>query len=229
MFPLPGAPRTQPMDPSRLQAFMNQPAGSATASALKPSNARQAKRLIVKNLPASATNQSLVDFFNLQLNGLNVVSGPDPCLSSHISNDRIFALVEFKSAEDATFTLAMDGISMEDNDAMDTSNGMHNGDQSGLKVRRPKDYIVPTKDEEEEPEAGVIATKVQDSHDKISIAHIPTYLEEAQVIELLVAFGEVKAFTLAKDIHTEQSRVRRFLTLIEYPLTLAGHCLLRIH
>ncbi|KAF2806124.1 uncharacterized protein BDZ99DRAFT_490494 [Mytilinidion resinicola] len=214
MFPLPGAPRTQPMDPSRLQAFMNQPAGSATASALKPSNARQAKRLIVKNLPASATNQSLVDFLNLQLNNLNVVSGPDPCLSSHISNDRVFSLVEFKTAEDATFALAMDGITMEDND-METSNGMHNGDQSGLKIRRPKDYIVPAVDNEEEPVPGVISNVVKDSGDKISISHIPTYLEDTQVSELLVAFGEVKSFILAKDIHTDQSRGIAFCEYVD--------------
>ncbi|KAF2498968.1 hypothetical protein BU16DRAFT_548518 [Lophium mytilinum] len=213
MFPLPGAPRTQPMDPSRLQAFMNQPAGSATASALKPSNARQAKRLIVKNLPASATNQSLVDFFNLQLNNLNVVSGPDPCLSSHISNDRVFSLVEFKSSEDATFTLAMDGITMEDD--METSNGMHNGDQSGLKIRRPKDYIVPAAEVEEDQEPGVISNVVKDSGDKISISNIPTYLEDTQVSELLVAFGELKSFILAKEIHTDQSRGIAFCEYVD--------------
>ncbi|KAK5187891.1 hypothetical protein LTR16_009259, partial [Cryomyces antarcticus] len=71
MFPLPGAPRQQPMDPSRLKAFMDQPAGSASNAALKPSNARQSKRLFLYNLPASATNDTINDFFNLQLNGLN--------------------------------------------------------------------------------------------------------------------------------------------------------------
>jgi len=211
MFPLPGAPRQQPMDPSRLQAFINQPAGSASASALKPSNARQSKRLLVYNLPPSATDESLTDFFNLQLNGLNVVQGLDPCISAQIAKDRVFALLEFKTAEDATVALAMDGISMEDNDNMETSNGTHNGDQAGLSIRRPKDYIVPAAGEDPDYEEGTVSTVVKDTANKISVSHIPAYLTEDQVTELLVAFGDLKAFVLVKDSETEQSRVSAIL------------------
>ena len=107
MFPLPGAPRQQPMDPSRLQAFMNQPSGSAGNAALKPSNARQSKRLFVHNLPQSATDEGIINFFNLQLNGLNVVAAPDPCISAQISKDRTFALLEFKNPSEATVALAL--------------------------------------------------------------------------------------------------------------------------
>ncbi|OCK75063.1 hypothetical protein K432DRAFT_386427 [Lepidopterella palustris CBS 459.81] len=219
MFPLPGAPRQQPMDPSRLQAFINQPAGSASASTLKPSNSRQAKRLLAYNLPVTATDDSLVDFFNLQLNGLNVVQGQDPCVSAHVAKDRAFALLEFKTAEDATVALAMDGISMEDNDNMETSNGLHNGDQAGLSIRRPKDYIVPTLGEDTEYEEGVISSVVKDTANKISVSHIPTYLTEEQVTELLVAFGELKAFVLVKDAGTEQSRGIAFCEYVEPHVT----------
>lgn len=204
MFPLPGAPRQQPMDPSRLQAFMNQPAGSANASALKPSNARQSKRLFVYNIPPSATDESVNDFFNLQLNGLNVVSGADPCITSQISQDRNFALLEFKSPEDATIALALDGISM---DEADVSNGASNGGRSGLSIKRPKDYIVPTPVEEEIQEEGGISSIVKDSPNKISVASIPIYLSDDQVLELLKSFGELKSFILVKETDTEQSRV----------------------
>lgn len=85
MFPLPGAPRQQPMDPSRLQAFMNQPGGTADTAALKPSNSRQARRLFVYNIPPTVTEESLVSFFNLQLNGLNVIKGVDPCVSAQMA------------------------------------------------------------------------------------------------------------------------------------------------
>ena len=216
MFPLPGAPRQQPMDPSRLQAFINQPAGSASASALKPSNARQSKRLLVYNLPPSATDESLTDFFNLQLNGLNIVQGLDPCISAQIAKDRAFALLEFKTAEDATVALAMDGISMEDNDNMETSNGTHNGDQAGLSIRRPKDYIVPAAGEDPDYEEGTVSTVVKDTANKISVSHIPAYLTEDQVTELLVAFGDLKAFVLVKDSETEQSRVGATLWSLAY-------------
>ena len=131
------------MDPSRLKAFMDQPAGTVSNAALKPSNARQSKRLFVYNLPPSVTEDSIVQFFNLQLNGLNVTQGYDPCISAQMSRNRDFALLEFKSPTDATVALAFDGITMEEHDAVHT-NGHSNGSARGLDIRRPKDYIVPS-------------------------------------------------------------------------------------
>ncbi|KAF2836231.1 hypothetical protein M501DRAFT_987405 [Patellaria atrata CBS 101060] len=206
MFPLPGAPRQQPMDPSRLQAFMNQPAGAASSSTLKPSNARQAKRLFVHNIPASATADSIQQFFNLQLNGLNVVSGIDPCVSAFLSEDRKYALLDFKTAEDATVAMAFDGITMEDDDNMMTSNGTNSPDRSGLSIRRPKDYIVPAAPSEDEEAEGNVSSVVRDSPNKISVTRIPVYLTDEQVTELLTSFGELKSFVLVKDADTEQSR-----------------------
>jgi len=197
------------MDPSRLQAFMNQPSGSAGNAALKPSNARQSKRLFVHNIPPSATDESIINFFNLQLNGLNVVSSADPCISAQISKDRSFALLEFKNPSEATIALASDGIMMEDNDNMETSNGTTNGGSQGLSIRRPKDYIVPSVDLDEEYQEGVISPVVPDTPNKISIANLLVSLTDEQVIELLVAFGQLKAFVLVKDNSTEESRVSR--------------------
>ena len=205
MFPLPGAPRQQAMDPSRLQAFMNQPGNQANKAALKPSTARQSKRLFVYNLPASATDDNTVDFFNLQLNGLNVTRGTDPCISAQISQDRSYALVEFKSSEDATNAMALDGIGMEP-ESMDTSNGNANGTARGLQIKRPKDYIVPAVTDDTENEAGILSNIVPDTQYKISITHIPHYLQEEQVQELLVAFGELKSFVLVQDTSSGQSR-----------------------
>ncbi|POS88452.1 hypothetical protein EPUL_000145 [Erysiphe pulchra] len=202
MFPLPGAPRQQPMDPSKLQAFMAQPNGSVTSAALKPSNSRQAKRLLIHNIPPSISEEEIINFFNLQLNGLNVIEGSDPCISAQISKDRSFALIEFKQPTDATMALAMDGIKMED----DRTNGASNGVNKGLTIRRPKDYIVPTVTDETPTESGVISNVVIDTQNKISISDIPSYLTDEQVTELLVSFGELKAFVLVKDSSTEESR-----------------------
>ncbi|PQE20165.1 u2 snrnp auxilliary factor protein [Rutstroemia sp. NJR-2017a BBW] len=204
MFPLPGAPRQQPMDPSKLQAFMAQPSGSVTNAALKPSNSRQSKRLLVHNLPPNANEETIVGFFNLQLNGLNVVEGSDPCISAQVSKDGSFALVEFKAPSDATVALALDGITMEDNDHMVTGNG--SVDSQGLSIRRPKDYIVPAVTDEAPQEPGVVSNVVPDTQDKISVTNIPLYLTDEQVTELLVSFGELKAFVLVKDNSTEESR-----------------------
>ncbi|KAI1808354.1 hypothetical protein F4811DRAFT_293534 [Daldinia bambusicola] len=204
MFPLPGAPRQQPMDPTKLQAFMNQPGGTVNSAALKPGNSRQSKRLIVYNIPPGSTEESIMGFFNLQLNGLNVVESTDPCVLCQISKDQTFALLEFRHASEATVALALDGISM---DAEDAANGAANGSGQGLKIQRPKDYIVPAVAEETPYKPGVVSNIVIDTPNKISIANLPPYLSEDQVMELLTSFGELKALALVKDTGTEESRV----------------------
>lgn len=202
MFPLPGAPRQQAVDPSRLQAFINQP-GSADNSALKPANSRQAKRLFAHNLPSTVTEDGIVSFFNLQLNGLNVILGTDPCISAQVAKDHSFALLEFKTPNDATVALAFDGITMEEHEAMETSNG----GAKGLELRRPKDYIVPSLPEEQQSQEGVISNDVPDSANKICVTNIPTYIPEEPVTMLLKSFGELKSFVLVKDSGTDESRV----------------------
>lgn len=202
MFPLPGAPRQQAMDPTKLQAFMKEPGGTTNNASLKPTNSRQAKRLIVSNLPPSATEDSILGYFNLQLNGLNVVESTDPCSVAQLSSDRTFALVEFKTAADATVALALDGQSMEADDA----NGAANGSVQGLQIRRPKDYIVPAVVDDPNYEPGRVSNVVIDTPNKISVTNIPPYLTSDQVLELLNSFGELKAFVLAQDRSTEESR-----------------------
>lgn len=205
MFPLPGAPRQQPMDPSRLQAFMNQPAaGSAESASLKPSHSRQAKRLFVYNIPPSVTNEALASFFNVQLNGLNVVQSVDPCISAQISDDHSFALLEFRSPSEATVALAFDGITMDEHASME---GNGNGAPKGLEVRRPKDYIVPNGSADQEHVEGVLLNEVPDSPNKICVSNIPQFIQEEAVTMLLKSFGELKSFVLVKDASTEESRV----------------------
>lgn len=204
MFPLPGAPRQQAVNPSQLQAFMNQPSTASNNTMLKPSNARQAKRLFVQNIPPTATEDSIVQFFNLQLNGLNVIEGVDPCVSAQFAKDKSLGLLEFKTPADATVALAFDGITMEEHEA---ANGDSNGSAQGLSIRRPKDYIVPAIAEEEPQQEGVVSSEVPDSPNKICVSNIPPYIQEDQVTMLLVSFGELKSFVLIKDSTTDESRV----------------------
>ncbi|KAJ4170485.1 hypothetical protein NW754_006623 [Fusarium falciforme] len=202
MFPLPGAPRQQPMDPSKLQAFMNQPGGQVTSAGLKASNSRQSKRLLVSKIPSGTSEEALISFFNLQLNGLNVIDATDPCILCQFSNDRSFAVLEFREASEATVALALDGTSMEPDDA----NGASNGESRGLEIRRPRDYVVPAVTEEVSYNPDVVSNVVPDTINKLCITNIPPFLAEDQVIELLAAFGKPKAFVLVKDRGTEESR-----------------------
>lgn len=207
MFPLPGAPRQAAIDPSRMQALLNQPAGAANASTLRPTNARQSKRLVVSNLPPSISEDGLTAFFNLHMNGLNVIRGHDPCMASKFSKDGSYAVVEFKLPEDATVALAFDGIAMEEHDSMDASNGTTNGTHAGLAIRRPKDYIAPHLTEDTDMELTGISREVKDSPNKLMISSLPSILTDIQVQELLAAFGALKSFVLVVDKDTEQSRV----------------------
>lgn len=204
MFPLPGAPRQPAMDASRLRDMMAQPGAQANNTALKPSSARQSKRLMIYNIPESATDDNLVDFFNLQLNGLNVTKSADPCISAQSNKANGYALLEFKTPEDATNAMAFDGISMDSDVQM--GNGSANGTSKGLEIKRPKDYIVPTVMDETESTAGIFSSVVPDTQNKISMTNIPIYLGEDQITELLTSFGELRNFVVMKDKTTGESR-----------------------
>jgi splicing factor U2AF subunit len=206
MFPLPGAPRQQPMDPKRLEALVNQPQNAAATSALKPAMARQSKRLLVYNVPASATGEDLANFFNLQLNGINLVKSTDPCQAAHIAKNGNHALLEFKSPNDATVALALDGITMTD-DSMETSDGTSNG-SSGLSIKRPKDYIGPQAAPPVDVTESQITNDVPDSTEKLLITNLAPFLDEEQIKQLLIAIGPLKALVLAVD-DGGQSRVSR--------------------
>jgi splicing factor U2AF subunit len=154
----------------------------------------------------------------LQLNGLNVTKGVDPCISAQVNQAQGYALLEFKNSEDATNAMALDGINMEPH-AMDTSNGDSNGSSKGLEIRRPKDYIVPVVTDDTQNEAGVLSSIVPDTQNKISITNIPIYLNDEQMQELLQSFGELKSFVLVKDSSTEQSRGIAFCEYVDANVT----------
>ena len=177
-----------------------------SSAGLKASNSRQSKRLIISNFAPGTTEDGLMAFFNLQMNGMNVIEGDNPCVLCQLSSDRSFAVLEFKSAPDATVGLALDGITMEANDAV---NGSANPDGTGLVIRRPKDYVMPAvPDDVAAHDPDVVSNHVPDTLHKLSISNIPEYLTEEQVMELLAAFGKPKAFVMVKDRSTEESRVR---------------------
>ena len=230
MFPLPGAPRQAAIDPTRMQALLNQPAGATNASTLRPTNARQSKRLIISNLPPPVTEEGLTAFFNLQMNSLNVVRGHDPCVASKFARDGSYAVVEYKLPEDATLALAFDGITMEEHGSMDSSNGTTNGTHAGLSIRRPKDYIAPHLTEDTDMEITETSREIKDSQNKLMISSLPDVLSDTQVQELLAAFGALKSFVLVKDRDTEQSRVSSYFSCSPKRLTnnFTGRRLLRV-
>lgn len=81
---------------------------------------------------------------------------------------------------------------------------------STLKIRRPKDYLPPT-GQDQQPSIylpGVISTNVPDSPNKLFVGGIPQSLSQDQIMELLLSFGELRSFNLVKDSTTGISKVK---------------------
>ena len=66
---------------------------------------------------------------------------------------------------------------------------------------------MPSITDDAEYEEGVVSSSVPDTQNKISVTNLLLNLTDDQVTELLVAFGQLKAFVLVKDASTEESRV----------------------
>ncbi|ODQ52312.1 hypothetical protein SAICODRAFT_93771 [Saitoella complicata NRRL Y-17804] len=195
MFPLPGAPRGQVMNPAAMGGFPNQrPAGASGAAPpmLTSNQSRQSRRLYVSDMPSGTSESSLRQFFNDLLNSLNVNSEYDPCDSATVEPEKGYGFLEFRKPEDATLAIAFDGIPF-------------NGQP--LTIKRPRDYIIPAESTTRELTAlGIISTSVPDSPNKLFIGGLPTYLNDDQVLELLKSFGEIRAFQLVKDSSTQESK-----------------------
>lgn len=205
MFPLPGAPRQQAVDQSRLAALLAQPGATANASSLLPVNSRVAKRLIVTRIPPGVTADELTEFINLQLN--EYVPQPDPCVSSAIPrSDNTWALANFRTPEDTTLALhlAAGGKWIMPAHA-GVGNGVTNGAGLALALQRPKDYIEPTGAEDEETDAR--AASVRDSPYKLVISQLPDFIDEDQTRELLRVYGSLKAYSFLKSRTTGESAV----------------------
>lgn len=95
-----------------------------------------------------------------------------------VNIEKAFAFVEFKMPQDATIGMSLDGSIYE---------GVP------LRVKRPKDYYATHGQEEESRPAAA------ESPNKIFIGGLPPYLNEHQVKELLISFGELRSFNFISD------------------------------
>jgi len=179
---------------------------------------RQARRLYVGNMPFGVTEEEVMEFFNQQMHlaGLAQAAG-NPVLACQgggmVNLDKNFAFLEFRSIDEATQAIAFDGINFKG---------------QSLKIRRPHDYQ-PMPGLTDHPTlampdnvpiiAGVVSTVVPDSPNKIFIGGLPNYLNEDQVKELLMSFGQLRAFNLVKDSSTGLSKGYAFCEYVEVNLT----------
>ncbi|XP_076063721.1 U2 small nuclear riboprotein auxiliary factor 50 isoform X2 [Oratosquilla oratoria] len=180
---------------------------------------RQARRLYVGNIPFGVTEEEMMEFFNQQMHlaGLAQAAG-NPVLACQVNLDKNFAFLEFRSIDETTQAIAFDGINFKG---------------QSLKIRRPHDYQ-PMPGMSEHPTltmpgtsdypslpviAGVVSTVVPDSPHKIFIGGLPNYLNEDQVKELLMSFGQLRAFNLVKDSATGLSKGYAFCEYVDVSIT----------
>ncbi|KAF7496001.1 Splicing factor U2AF 50 kDa subunit [Sarcoptes scabiei] len=168
---------------------------------------RQARRLYVGNIPFGCSEDEMIDYFNQQMHICGFAQAPgNPVLACQINLDKNFAFLEFRSIDETTQAMAFDGITFK---------------TQSLKIRRPHDYQ-PMPGMSESPAnnvPGVVSTVVGDSPFKIFIGGLPNYLNEDQVKELLMSFGQLKAFNLVKDSATGLSKGYAFCEYADSSIT----------
>ncbi|XP_063223611.1 splicing factor U2AF 50 kDa subunit isoform X7 [Bacillus rossius redtenbacheri] len=217
--PPPGFEHITPLQYKAMQAAGQIPANivadtpQAAVPVVGSTITRQARRLYVGNIPFGVTEEEMMEFFNQQmhLSGLAQAAG-NPVLACQINLDKNFAFLEFRSIDETTQAMAFDGINFKG---------------QSLKIRRPHDYQ-PMPGMSENPSvnvpAGVISTVVPDSPHKIFIGGLPNYLNEdqfftSQVKELLMSFGQLRAFNLVKDSATGLSKGYAFCEYADVTMT----------
>ena len=141
---------------------------------------KQARRVFLGDLPHDLSTAMISDFFNKiieERSGKVVVNGERPVIHCQIQNDKSYAIVEFRTAEEATQVVKMDGI-------------IFHG--KPIRIRRPREYA-------EMKSVDILPAFGVESDKKLFVGDLPTYLTEDQVKELVQSFGQLLNFYLAKD------------------------------
>ncbi|CCA72072.1 related to pre-mRNA splicing factor U2AF large chain [Serendipita indica DSM 11827] len=203
LFNLPGANRSHG---PQIIGFTGAHPPVATGMVSNSNLARQSRRLYLGSITPLADEESIALFFNSQMRERKLTtSSAPPVLAVQVNREKNYAFVEFRSAEDATAGMALDGTVFLD---------------GPLRVRRPHDYAGPEAMTGVAGFATLLPATMPDSVNKIFIGNLPTHLTEDQIVELLKSFGELKAFNLVREHGTNVSKV--FTVRITLSMNLTG-------
>lgn len=185
LFPPPGniakLTNFQPpvLDPARAAMLamltgedLQQMQGGGTANAMQ--QARQNRRLYVAGFPYATHEDQLGRFIAQRLRSDSAVVGVA------ISQDRNYAFVDFRTAEDATAFVALDGLAFEDG--------------SPLKIKRPKEYVEVAQGKTGSAK-GILASIAEAAPEanKIVVQGLPAFFADGHLQALLEPFGHLKA------------------------------------
>jgi len=173
---------------------------------------RASKRIYVGNLPHNVTEEEIRIFFNNTMiaakpeNGNNNGEGNngstegESVTNVYLNAQKRFAFVEFRSPQEATQAMDLEGIQFYG---------------ESLKIGRPANYNPNLLPEELRPDnvaklntskLGIVSNFVPNGPNKLYCGGIPYSLTEDQVKELLSTYGQLRAFFLAKDQSTGLSK-----------------------
>lgn len=148
----------------------------STAGMINP--LRIARRVYIGGITPDSKEKAIEYHFNNLLISGNQISEPGkPVIGVQINREKLFAVIEFRTTEEAKAALQHDGTILE---------GLV------LSVKRPKDFIGV------DPQLGYYGGK-GDTGNKLFVGGLPPNLNGDQVQELLNSFGEIKTFHLVKD------------------------------
>jgi splicing factor U2AF subunit len=199
---------------------------------------RHARRVYVGGFPPNVSEVRIADFFN---NALMAVGGiaetqtegnANPVVNVYMNHEKHFAFVEFRNAEETSNCMALDSISF---------------DSSQLRVRRPNDDNQPaamklgpiapnikmnleaiglSNEVLQRMQSGVASgqsngnangTNIDPNEDRVFVGGLPYFLTEAQIRELLEAFGPITRFDLVRDRDTGGSKGYGFVVYRDGP------------
>ena len=167
---------------------------------------RGAKKVYVGNLPDSATESAVMQFFNKVLRESNGTdSAEPPIVSCYLNKDKRFAFIETRTVSEAAACLMLDGLHFQ---------------QIALRIRKPNDYPVVAASPRPPPgfdptKLGIVGTQVSDGPNKLFIGGIPYHLSEDQIKDLLRTYGELAAFNLVKEATSGQSKGYAFCEFVD--------------
>lgn len=185
---------------------------AAAAGGNLPANLlKQAKRFYVGNLPVDCSESTLMNFMEMNLRGLSGTSSrsdsddSSKVLSINVSNDRSYAFIECRTAEDASLAMNLDGVIFEG---------------SQLKIRRPKEYhlamtsgLLNTSTSvtaSSNVSAAAVSMNQSDANSFITkrqliISGIPEILTADHLKSLLSMVTDIRYLLLLKDRETDKS------------------------
>ncbi|KAF9815418.1 hypothetical protein SFRURICE_011570 [Spodoptera frugiperda] len=221
--PPPGFEHITPLQYKAMQAAGQIPANivadtpQAAVPVVGSTITRQARRLYVGNIPFGVTEEETMEFFNQQmhLSGLAQAAG-NPVLACQINLDKNFAFLEFRSIDETTQAMAFDGINFKG---------------QSLKIRRPHDYQpMPGTGSCKMCEDVVLGAAAISGRDStVDRATVEPAVSRVifwsvsvcvkQVKELLMSFGQLRAFNLVKDSSTGLSKGYAFAEYVDISMT----------